>query len=267
VPASLRAGVAHRARLHKCEPADFVRVRQDGAVTLAVLGNAYDSGFATCWPAGSRLLLDLFFAEWDAGDARSPLAARLLTTFAATRQRFVAEAAALITPDADFPEDAPTAAMLAVVSRGHTAHVAWIGGDVAVLARRGEAAEVTAPHTLREQVRRERPELVQDLSAVPDILSRTIGAGAPDQGPPSRATFQMHPGDWLLLLSRAAFTGPCVSPQVAAAATITEAATDATALAEHLLARDFTEASAPPYVAIAALYCPSESHRSRRVTP
>lgn len=276
MPSSVRAGVAYRARVERSQIADFVRVRQEGAVTLAVLANAYDSGFATCWPSGSHLLLDLFFAEWDAGDAKSPLAARLFATFAATRQRFVTEAAALTTRDEDFLDSAPAATLLAVVSRGHTAHVVWISGDVAVLARRGQAVEVTTPHTLRERFRREHPELT-DLSKVPDVLCRTIGVDAPDQEPPSRATFQTQPGDWLLLLSRAAFAGPCLSPADAAAATIPDAnteanteanahgapTTDAVAFAEHLAARDFAEANPPAYVAIAALHYPAAAGSER----
>lgn len=45
-------------------PSDLVRVLEDDGVHLALMANAYDGAFATCWPAGSRMILDLFVQAW-----------------------------------------------------------------------------------------------------------------------------------------------------------------------------------------------------------
>ena len=148
-------------------------------VHLALLANGYESGFSTCWPPGSRLILDLFEDAWR--DSTGEVAERLAVSFQRARATFVTEAPALITEEADFPDDAPAAALLAVAMEGSTAHAAWIGGDVAVLARGFESVAETTPHTLREKYRREHPQESANLANVPNVLLRMIGPRAPER--------------------------------------------------------------------------------------
>lgn len=56
-------------------PSDLVRVLEDDGVHLALMANAYDDAFATCWPAGSRMILDLFVQAWR--ETTGPLRERL----------------------------------------------------------------------------------------------------------------------------------------------------------------------------------------------
>ena len=91
---------------------------RDG-VQLALLANGYESGFSTCCPPASRLILDLFAAEWSA--TSGPVRARLDAAFDGARRRFIEQAAAFIMPDADFPAEAMAEAGLSYLcwSRHH----------------------------------------------------------------------------------------------------------------------------------------------------
>jgi hypothetical protein len=225
-----------------------VRVRQDGDVCLALLANGYDGGFSTCWPAGSRLLLDVFEKEWAASSGS--VAERLAGAFERTRARFLAEAPGLEPIHLDTWDGRPSATLLAVAASGHTAHALWIGGDIAVLARGSEVAAETTPHTLLERFKREHPEVTEGLEQVPNILARTIGAL--DQDGPSAATFELAAGDTLILVSRAALRGPSVPASEAALAAASHGSP--ARLAEHLADLALARADSP-YAAMAVLRC------------
>ena len=156
---------------------------------------------------------------------------------------------ALVAPDADFPDDLPGAVLMAVVLEGSTAHVAWVSGDVAIIARDANVIFETIPHSLVERFRQEHPE-VADLSAVPNVIVRTIGPKAPDADPPDYLTTTLAVDDTLVLLSRAAFRGPCVPARDAAA---TAASTkEPSALAAQLADTAFGNTDAA-YAAVAVL--------------
>lgn len=170
---------------------DVVRVRDDGDVHLVVLANGFECGFSTCWPPASRLLLDLFLEAWSG--STQPVPDRLRDAFEQARARFTAEAPALITPEADFPDDLPAGVLLAAAIVGTTAHLAWISGDVALLVRDGRVVDQTTPHTLRERLG----------PTAPDVLVRYLGPIG-DLDPPSFATFTGEAGDTIVLISKSA---------------------------------------------------------------
>ncbi len=204
-----RTVAAFRSRPSEpAEPEDVVRVWAHGGARVALLANGFECGFSACWPPASRRVLDLFREEWLAcgGDA----AERLGAAFERARRRFVRDARSLLAAEPDFPDDVPTAVLLGVAVAGDCAHAAWIGGDVAVLARAGRVVAATTPHTLRERYLREggAPEAVEQL---PNVLSRHIGSA--DVEPPSTLSLQLEARDTLVLLSRAVFHGPCVAPE------------------------------------------------------
>ena len=62
----LRMGTAFRWRpvAQTAESSDVIRVIEEGDLKVIVLANAYDCGFAVCWPPGSRLVLDCFEHSW-----------------------------------------------------------------------------------------------------------------------------------------------------------------------------------------------------------
>lgn len=205
---------------------------------VAALANAYE-GFSTCLPAGSTAVLDGFAEGW-VGAPGTPRE-QLLRAFAAAQARFAAGSF-----PTDDPEEVPAGVLLAAAFDGPVAHVAWIGGDVAVLVRAGAVVGRTAPHTLAERLRRERPEVPPDR--LPNVLGRTFGArGSPE---PSTAAFTVEPGDVLLLLARAPGRGPCVPPEEAAALTAT---LERGRLASELAERGLAPGDAP-YAAVAAFW-------------
>lgn len=196
------------------EPADVVRVHAEGGLTLAALANGSGCGFSACWPPASRLILDLFVEAWRA--TSEPARERLLRAFAVARAQFEARAAALVLPDTAFPDELPIAVLLAVVTDGATAHMAWIGGDVAVVARNGAPIVATTPHTLVERYRRELPELV-DVGALPNVIVRCIRPKSSDDEPPDEHATEVMAGDTIVLMGRAPFRGPLVPVTDAAA--------------------------------------------------
>jgi hypothetical protein len=251
-----RTGTAFRWRPTHLpgEAADVVRVFDDGVFTLALLANGYECGFSTCWPPASRSMLDLFVDAWrsTSGSARE----RLLDAFALARDRFVDRAPALVAPDADFPDDLPCAVLMAVVLEGAAAHVAWVGGDVAIVARNADVVFETTPHSLVERVRRAHPD-VTDLSAVPNVLDRVIGGKPPDTEPPDCVTAMLAADDTLVLLSRAALRGPCVPARDAAVMAATTK--EPWALAARLADAAFGNTDAA-YAAVAVLRMEAPSY-------
>ncbi|MGH1348476.1 MAG: hypothetical protein ACRBN8_43420 [Nannocystales bacterium] len=95
---------------------DLVRVSHRDDVTLALLANAGESGFSTCWPRGSRLLLDEFERAWDAGTGAPDM--RLADAFAAASTSFCENAAALHPPEPDIPGGLSYGTLLAVAVAG-----------------------------------------------------------------------------------------------------------------------------------------------------
>jgi hypothetical protein len=93
---------------------DFVRVEHDGDVLIAALANGYECGFSVFWPPASRLVLDCFFEAWRTSSG--PLQHRLYAAFAQACSSFVAAAPGLLTADADFPDDEPSAILLVSVT-------------------------------------------------------------------------------------------------------------------------------------------------------
>jgi hypothetical protein len=249
VPLHVRTGTAFRFRptALRGEEADFVRIFEDGGVQIALIANGYECGFSTCWPSASRLILDLFTEAWR--DSSGSIRDRLHTAFERARERFAVEAPALITPDADFPDELPAAVLLAVVVEAAAVHMAWIGGDVALVARGFETVAETSPHTLIERFRREQPEIA-DLSAVPNVITRSISAKSTDRDPPDYLVTEITAGDTLVLLSHAAFSGPSVA--VADAAFAAAAYANPAMLAERLAEIDFVN-SEISYAAVAVL--------------
>lgn len=245
----IRTGTGFRWRptaLHG-EAGDLVRVIDDAGGTLALLANGSDCGFSAFWPPASRLVLDLFADAWRS--TSGPMRDRLLGAFATARQHFAEQAPALVTPSADSPDELPCAVLLAVVTDGEMAHVAWIGGDVALVARDARLILQTTPHTLLEQLRRERPLL--GLNPVPNVIGRVIDSGRPDVDlPPDYLATEVTAGDTIVLLSRAPFRGPCVPVEDVAAATARTRTPSA--LAEQLADIGFVNSEAP-YSAVAAL--------------
>jgi hypothetical protein len=225
---------------------DFMRVHERDGVFLALLANGYECGFSTCWPPASRLILDLFVGEWTASSGA--VRDRLHASFEGARRGFIERAPSLVTPDADFPDDLPSAVLLAVAIEGTAVHIVWIGGDVAALVRGSELVRATTPHTLVELFEREHPEL-GDLSQVPNVLVRSISERALEQGPPDGMDAEARAGDTILLLSRETFEGPCVPLEDAAREA--GAHTRPAAIAERLAHIAFTD-SRTPYVAVIA---------------
>lgn len=244
----VQVGTAFRWRptaLHG-EANDVVRVVDGVGGTLVLLANGYECGFSTCWPPASRLVLDLFADAWRR--ASGPTHSRLLDAFSVTRATFAERAPALIAPDADFPDELPAAVLLAAVIDGSTAHLAWIGGDVALVVRDAKPLASTTPHTLLEQIRREHPGA--DLSALPDVVVRDIAPRSADPSPPDHLAIEVAPGDALILLSRTASRGPGIAVQDIAAATAQPRTPSA--LAEQLADAAFADGNAP-YAATAVL--------------
>jgi hypothetical protein len=193
-PLHVRIASGFRWRLPlPADERDVLRRRVDGGVSLLAVANAADSAFSTCWPPGSRLILDRFEEAWAAGSG--PVAGRLLAAFAGARAAFLTEAAVLV--PYDDPRDAPVATLLVVAIDGGAAHAAWIGDQVAMVARGFQVAAATTPHTLVGRFHAEGGEPPPPQLA--HIVTRTIGADAHAE-PPSLATFALAPGDTVIVV-------------------------------------------------------------------
>ena len=242
---TVRTGTALRWRpTLPARVTDLIRVHVDAnGVVLALLANGFDSGFSTCWPIGSRLVLDLFVDAWTSSSGST--STRLATSVRRSRDHFVAAAPNLV-GDRHVDDDPPGAALLAVVVEGAKVHAAWIGGDQALLARGFETVGGTTPHTLFEQFKREHPDQALNLDAIPNVLVRCFGP----HDEPDFAVFDAQAGDTLLLLSKAALSGPCVAPEEATFAAA--AYTSPAALAHRLTDVAFRNVSTP-FAAVVAL--------------
>ena len=245
---TVRTGTALRWRptLSACIT-DLIRVHVDAnGVVLALLANGFDSGFSTCWPTGSRLVLDIFVDAWTSSSGST--SSRLASSVGRSREQFVTAVPNLVGAQ-NIDIDPPGATLLAVAVEGARSHAAWIGGDKALLARGFEAVGRTTPHTLLEQFKREHPEQAHNLDAFPNAVVRSFGPHA-NKDLPDVAVFDAQAGDTLLLVSKAALSGPCLAPEEAAFAAAAYASPEA--LAERLTDVAFRNESTP-FAAVVAL--------------
>lgn len=170
-----------------CALDDVMRVVQGERETLAAIAAGYDSGFSTGWAAGSRLILDLLVDAWH----RDPA-----TAFAAARSAYLDAARPLVPPDDDFG-DTPAASLLVARILDRRVELEWLGEGGALIARDGELLARTRRHILRDEYADRFPPDT-DLSKVPNVLTRVIGATPADS---ETLTVAIVPGDRVILAS------------------------------------------------------------------
>lgn len=183
------------------------------------LANAYDEGFATCWPAGSRLLLDRVAAP-----GPGPLDLRAL--FASAAARFLRDAVTLLPQfDEQWPLD-PSGALMLATGHGDVVDVAWIGAARALQVRADELVAWTTPHTMREQSAAQVP--ATEVASLPTVLVRSIRE---TPAVPELASFRLERGDRLLFVQGSGFEADANAyARAARAASAEQAATEAVAL-------------------------------------
>ncbi len=154
---------------------DLVREVDKGVIVVA---NAYDHGFATCWPNGSRMLLDAFEAAW----RRS---GRIDTAFAEASTAFVAKARELLGEPDDLGGGPGASLFVASIQEDHV-QATWVGETWLVLFDGPDAVARSHPHTIGALMRsrgfdaREQPHRV--------VLTRVIREESAE--PPSTETFR-----------------------------------------------------------------------------
>ncbi len=177
---------------------DVVRVveEEDGPLLVAI-ANGYENGLSVCWAPGSRLVLEILERAWRADAARGlALPERLAAAFAAVRESFPAQAAALPL-DVENIGGGPAASLLCVATDGACAVAEWIGEHQALLLRHGAVIARTAPHTLLQKAREES----WPTGGVANVQTRVIAAFEDAASPSGRATWSLHAGDHLVLVS------------------------------------------------------------------
>jgi hypothetical protein len=233
---------------------DVVRVLEDGAVKVVLMANASEGGFSSCWPAGSRLLLALFEAEW-AGTC-GEVAARLEEAFRGVAGRFAEAAPSLYPEGRPDDDDSPCGSLLVLVGTELGWQAAWIGGEVAVLVRRGEVVGATRPHTLLEHFRAQNPDFTVDPAIIPAVLARVVGLASDHTATPSVAEFAWEAGDTLVVMNWSLHRGNASAMQAMAE----EAARSASpaALAERLVEQAWSR-ELLAYAAVAVLRLDGEA--------
>ncbi|MEM1415807.1 MAG: hypothetical protein AAGH15_12945 [Myxococcota bacterium] len=172
---------------------DVLRVRGTSSRPFVALANAYDDGFATNWPAGSRLLLDAL------EDPR-PGSGGVREAFERAAEAFVRDAAMLDRQfDEDWPPMEPNAALLLACVDGPTTHVAWLGGALAVQWRDREPVAWTTPHTVLAEWAERLPNHAAGLRGV---LTRRIRGATTS---PELVSFALRPGDRMLFVAGSGF--------------------------------------------------------------
>jgi hypothetical protein len=126
---------------------DVVRVFEDEGVLVCALANAYDSGFSTCWPAGSAHLLDLFEAAWRAKKGASPT--RLRAAFGLAARAYVESEVALDPRDVDFPDSGGAGSLLVAAIEPSRVELAWLGAGIALVRRGDQILAANRPASLR----------------------------------------------------------------------------------------------------------------------
>ena len=166
---------------------DVMRVIDDRVVLVA---NAFAHGFASFWPEGSRVVLDLFAERWNATHD-------LEKSFAHVRLEFPTRALALAREDEDL--GGPSASLLAAVAQSDFVDVVWIGPQHLVIVRDGVVASRTQPDTLVELGRAEGFDMTE--SPHRHVLTRTMRIQ--DILPPQTARFALQKGDRVIVASEA----------------------------------------------------------------
>lgn len=148
-----------------CELEAVVRARAfDDAVVVAV-ANAFDSGFATCWPAGSSALLDDFELALDR--ATGTTSTRVATAFVAGAASFLARGRTL-PPFVPGDEDAPAGALIVAVITEERARFYFRGGVEGLVVRGSEIVARAASRGTHDMI----PPDVEDVQvrvSIPDI--------------------------------------------------------------------------------------------------
>jgi serine/threonine protein phosphatase PrpC len=176
-----------------CALPDVARIVA-GDPTLLAVASGHEDGWSTCWPPGSRLLLDLLVHEWAlaAGPAAPRLDAALAGVLAAWSTQ-VAEIAV-----ADEGDGPPGGALIAVTVDGARLHAVWIGGEAMLVVRDGAVVARSRPHSLREHLL----AAGHDLTGVQvhDVLTQSIIKDR-DPGEIGRISVDLAPGDRVVLVS------------------------------------------------------------------
>lgn len=224
---------------------DLVRVRTVDGTTLLLLANGYESGFSTCWPIGSRLLLDELERAWASGGGSA--AARLGDAVEAASAAFCEKAPSIVPADGDFGEEFVAGTFLAVAVTGATAEVVWVGDAGAVLVRRGAVAARTRPHTMGERIREEFGKGPPPAYPFRGVVTRLIGPSR-DDGGPETASFEMRAGDTLVLATPSDVSTPVVPAETLAS--IVEAQSNVQAASAAVASAVYSNGEPPFAVAV-----------------
>ena len=180
------------SRVEKLASADEVsRVVATDDALLLVTANAFESGWNTCFPEGSRLFLDLFERRFDA-------AAELAVTFALACADFRQAMKQLVPEPWDDIAGAPAATATAVLIRDGEARCVWIGGDQAFVISPDGMVITHEPDALLHELRRQFGD-----AAMPDDFPNVLTASyALDRPVDARtATFELPASGRVLLAS------------------------------------------------------------------
>lgn len=117
---------------------DVSRILTSDGITAFAMANAYDGIFSTCFPAASRLFLDLFESSWLAPQPDLETSLHLGRSFKNAAQRFFVEVSPLLEPEHDERlGPAVWVSATVVVVSGRTATCAWIGTEQAFVLSEG----------------------------------------------------------------------------------------------------------------------------------
>lgn len=171
---------------------DVLRVIPTPWGLLVVMANAYECGFSTCWPEGSRTVLDAI--QRDVDPKRGPVdAVRAAFNAAVTSVGRMNTAV-----EDEFDDRGATVTAIGLTT--DTAHVAWIGGQHAELHRDGRVVERLAVHTLAEKARADGIDVAAlgEDGRVGRVLTRYI-SGERDE--PSTTCWPLNHLDRVVLTS------------------------------------------------------------------
>lgn len=187
--------VCFASRIQRLSVRAVARAVEDDTGCLLALANGSDAPFMSAWPEGSGAWLDQLVERWRAAEG---------APWARVVEAFLGASAALIEahpPAGDelWGELAPCVGALAVGCTAGQAVCVWVGGHEARLIRDGRLCRRTARDDLATTVGLAGASL-------PTVLTRTISAEHPGQGP-SVAVWPLRAGDRLLLLSFPASAG------------------------------------------------------------
>ena len=168
---------------------DVLRVLDGRVIAVA---NAFAHGFASFWPEGSRLVLDLFAERWTATHD-------LEAAMAQVRLEFPSRAMKLPSTSDDELSGDPAATLLAAAFEEKHVDVVWIGTEHLVVVRDGTVAFRTQPDTLVEMGRAQGFDMTD--SPHRHVITRTIRRE--DILEPHVARFMLQKGDRVIVASEA----------------------------------------------------------------